>query len=941
MLFICMLLLTAACEASNGPILPRCKSATWLECVPKKPGLPLTMTFGTHACVMCKSSIKGAVFANPFPLIAGANSVAIRGYPFYVLSEKKLAPLQHYVIHTLGMIDAKITDVENNTFAGLSNLQKLSLDSNRLTNVKPTWFIGLKKLLVLSLSNNKIMYVEPGSFVHLAALNVLDLENNLLRFVDPAWLFGLKGRMMLSLRLNTINSISPGSFRQLSLTWLDLMGNDLSCLDGDVLRGQPELSALHISSGMLSSAYGIKPCEMKWSLRRMANYIRESATMVVEVPKFLFCARYIAYELSLGWMFDSMRNVPRNIELGRVNPGRSCGALDRSLSTISIQTPTVVLATDGSLADKLVPNTLEQCRQVWEYHGGITVTVGLVGSPIFRLLSIGNTSFEGVGMTFVQTHDTNTLTTTESGRNQKQTTHRNSSTRNIKNITCILLTKDEHTELFFTVPPVQCQTHSTLTTYSTDTDYSSSLSHYSDYSEKHDTSSELDDNTTPQESNIPEPEVRPETNRIHIVVLAVVGLAVSAFVVLVWKVCSSRSNVEDEGASDDAHIWTIPPDVTFPGLLRSASLPARPIKVVSDDAVSCMSLPATLNSIEPTYSEIPDDMAIAQRPLPGLPHTYCEISDDAISSIVRSSSLPAVTWTDRGDPDDAASCRSLPAVLQSIEPTYSEIPDHIAAAHRPLPALPRAKWEAPHHDVTPQHPLPASSHTYTEIPDESGLMPFYADDADFSFHVVGNTTTSSRHRSGRSIATYGLAEQTKVQRNNFYRKAPEEEGLRAHRQLRTALVSQTAEQGLRRYINVTDAMLSRRQHVTQSHIAFLTLPDAHWPLEISENGARITPRRASLPLVTLPNTYRPWDITGEISRMSMTPRGASLPLVTLPNTYWPWHIPSEGAHNTPRRACLPLVTLPNTYWPWHIRREGAPNTPRHAYLPLVTMPNTY
>ncbi|CAH1244048.1 LRRC15 [Branchiostoma lanceolatum] len=956
MLFL--LLLAAACAASNVSGFPQCKTAGWEECVPvtHQLGIVSILPSGNHACVMCEVINKGDASGSPFPFLSGAEGVAIRGHPFHVLSAKSLTPLDPSVVCTLVLIDAKITDVENNTFTGFSSLGQLSLDSNRLTHVKQTWFTGLENLLRLILSNNHIKQIDPGTFMHLTRLRLLDLENNLIQVVDPAWLFGPKGTTIMNLGLNEISSISPGSFQHLRLNWLDLSGNDLSCLDGEVFRGQPSLSMLRVSSGMLSSIHDANPHELLWSLHRLASWFRGSATMVVQVPSFLFCARHnrVNQELSFGWMFDSLSNMPRNIELGAVNPGRSCGDhLDRSLSTIFIQTPVVFLATGGSLADKLVPNTLEQCRQAWEYNRGITVTVGLVGTPTFRLVSLGkeNAAFEGVAMSFVQTQDSNALTTTEPGCSQKHSTHTNATHDNTKNITCILINKDKHTELFFTVPKVQCQTHTTTSTYRTGADHSSSPTHYSEPTEN-DNTSEPGDTSTLQVSNTPGPDMPPPTDHvlISVVVSVVVSLAVMSLTVLVWKLCSARSNTEDESASDDAHIWIIPPGVALPGLLRSASLPACPRKLTSDDAASCRSLPAVLQSIEPTYCGIPDDIAAAHRPLPGIPHIYTEVPDDAISGAVRSSSLPAVTCRREGAADDSASCRSLPAVLLSIEPIYNEIPDQTAVAQRPLPALPRKAWEIPDHEASARCPLFAQQHTYSEIPDdESGPMPFYTDAA-ASLHVVtnrrphrlafrDNTVASSRNRSGRSFATYGSAEETKAESNDFYRKAPEVQGIRSRRQLRTALVSQSADQGLRKYVNVTDAILSRGQNVTEAHIAFLTMHDAHQPWEVSGDGTRITPRRVSFPYVTLPNTYWPWEIPWEGTPNRSRP--ASLPQVTLPNTYWPWEIPGVETRNTPRRDSLPIVTLPNTYWPWEIPGDGTPNRSRRLSLPYVTLPNTY
>ncbi|KAI8481572.1 hypothetical protein Bbelb_406720 [Branchiostoma belcheri] len=843
-----------------------CKVAGWRVCVPLNGKVGQMEVSGT--CVVCKVLKQGVAPVSPFPFLAGARHVAIRGHPFHVLSANSLAPLENSVVLMLTLVEAKITDVKNNTFTGFSSLQTLSLTSNKLTNVRSTWFTGLKNLMSLTLSNNRIKQIEPGSFAKLTRLFILDLENNLLQIVEPGWLFGLKSIMVMNLGLNKIKSISPTSFQHIQPTWIDLSGNDLWSLDEDVFRGQSRLRSLHISSGMLPSAHDARPHDMMWSLYRLADAMTRSATLVVAVPRFLFCVSQhgVPTELSFWWVFDPSNNMLYDI----VPKSFACDILHRSLSTISIQTPVVVLATDDSLTEKLETNTLEQCRQVWEYDGGITM--GLVRRSTFRLVSLSkaNATFEGVGMSFVQTQDTNTLTTTESGY--------------------------------------------------------------------------------------------------------VAGLVLPPLVVLVKKLCSTGT-CEDERDSNDAHVWTVPLGAAFPDLLRSASLPACSGRMASDDVVSCRLMPAVLHSVQPTYSQIPDGLACAQRPLPSLPH------EDVISGVVRSASLPARTRGPGDASDDAASCRSLPAVLQSIEPIYSEIPDHMATAQRPLPPLPCTSREMSEQEAAAQCSLSVPAHTYSVILDEeeSDPVPFSANPAGFSLHVITNswqtrrafldvTTTSNRHRSGRSITTYGLVEQNIAQCNNIYRKALLEfQGIRARRNLRTGLVSQDTDQSVRTYANVTDGILSRGQEVTEAHIAFLTSPGVSGSWKFSGDVPRITPRRTSFPFVTIPNTYwpceipgdcthftlrrvslstatlpntsRPWGIPGEGTRN--TARCASLPTVTLPNTYWPWEVPGEETRNTRRRASLPTVTLPNTYWPWEVPGEGTRNTRRRASLPTVTLPNTY
>ncbi|KAI8486730.1 hypothetical protein Bbelb_354780 [Branchiostoma belcheri] len=652
------LLFATACAVPNGPRL--CKRTEWFECVPFT-GKPTGLASVTGVCVVCEVLNEDGASRSPVLFPAGAEEVAIRGYPFHVLSAEKLAQLDSSEIDTLALIDAKIVDVKNNTFSEFWGLRKMSLDSNRLTDVKQTWFTGLRSLLTLILSNNNIKQIEPGSFKDLTRLRILDLENNLLQAVDQGWLSGLRGSTILNLRSNAINSISPGSFKSLQLTWLDLRDNELSSLDKDVLWGQPWLSRFHASS--------------------------------------------------------------------------------------------------RSLAGKLNTNTPEQCRQVWEHDSGITV-------PLMS-------------------------------------------------------------------------------------------------------------STTGQDLEVAQ---APDHVLISINVSAAVVLVMSFLAVLLWKVRAARLNAEDDRASDDTHVWTIPPGVAFPGLLRSASLPTYSGKMASDDA---------------------------------------------------------------------ASCRSLPAVLHSIEPTYSEIPDDVACAHQgELHGL---------QDVS------VPTHTYSEIPDDEATGPIpFCSDAAFPLHVVtncrqnrrllaGNRITSSRQRSGRSIATYGSTGQANDQRNPYYRNASLVQGIRARRQLRTAQVSRP-DQGVGTYVNVMDGIMptywplqvpgeGTRYTARRVSLPTVTLPNTYWPWEIPGEGTRNTARRVSLPTVTLPNTYWPWEIPGEETRN--TARRVSLPTVTLPNTYWPWEIPEEGTLNTARRASLPTVTLPNTYWPWEIPGERTRNTPRRVSLPDVTLPNTY
>ncbi|XP_019618297.1 PREDICTED: uncharacterized protein LOC109465455 [Branchiostoma belcheri] len=352
----------------------------------------------------------------------------------------------------------------------------------------------------------------------------------------------------------------------------------------------------------------------------------------------------------------------------------------------------------------------------------------------------------------------------------------------------------------------------------------------------------------------------------------------------------------------------------------------REMKVRGEN-LSRLSLPAVLHTIDPTYSEIPDDIAAAHRPLPALPHTYSEIPDAATFGLVRSASFPPTSTTHGEVTSGEMVHMSLPSGLHSIEPTYSEIPDAVAAAWRPLPAIPRANWES-EGDVAASQSLPSRPHTYSEIPDDRDSGPVsalaHAGQACSEVHAVRNRGRNRLSYQNnvlstprRYIPTYGAARQIKARGVALYNCA-EVQGVRGGREPNA--------RGL-------------RHHGTPRRVSLptVTLPNTYWPWEIPGEGIPNTPRRASLPTVTPPNTYWPWEIPEEGTRN--TSRRASLPAVIPPNTYWPWEIPGEGTNNTAERALPP--TLPNNYWPWEIPGEGTRSTAQRGSLPAIIPPNTY
>ncbi|KAI8513790.1 hypothetical protein Bbelb_081140 [Branchiostoma belcheri] len=128
-----------------------------------------------------------------------------------------------------------------------------------------------------------------------------------------------------------------------------------------------------------------------------------------------------------------------------------------------------------------------------------------------------------------------------------------------------------------------------------------------------------------------------------------------------------------------------------------------------------------------------------------------------LSGLPRSVSLPVLSSPDDVIPDDAASCRSLPAALTSIQVTYCEIPDDIATAQRPLPALPthlsftdNATYALP--GLTSQGNLNSCTHQYGH----SLVVPCTSLPA--TIYSVNTTDSFALGSTNKPISLYGAAE---------------------------------------------------------------------------------------------------------------------------------------------------------------------------------------
>ena len=139
-----------------------------------------------------------------------------------VLQENDFAGLSN--LQTLYLDRGSLSSLDGNIFAGLSNLQRLYLDSNDLSSLDGNIFAGLSNLQRLYLDSNDLSSLDGNIFAGLSSLQVLSLKNNELRSMNVNAFAGLSNLQRLNLDGNDLLCLP----RSLNLPWDRVADGDLS-----------------------------------------------------------------------------------------------------------------------------------------------------------------------------------------------------------------------------------------------------------------------------------------------------------------------------------------------------------------------------------------------------------------------------------------------------------------------------------------------------------------------------------------------------------------------------------------------------------------------------------------------------------------------------------------------------------------------------------------
>ena len=125
-----------------------------------------------------------------------------------------------------GCISTNITSLLSGDFAGLTNLEHLSLDFQFLTALPAGIFAGLNSLRSVDLGSNDLASLRADVFAGLSALETIWLFENELTTLPANVFAGLRSLRELRLSYNKLTTLPAGIFAGLSLDVLHLHGNN-------------------------------------------------------------------------------------------------------------------------------------------------------------------------------------------------------------------------------------------------------------------------------------------------------------------------------------------------------------------------------------------------------------------------------------------------------------------------------------------------------------------------------------------------------------------------------------------------------------------------------------------------------------------------------------------------------------------------------------------
>lgn len=165
------------------------------------------------------------------------------------LNESSFANLP--AVHYIGLSNNQIVDIDVKSFSKLVVLEQLDLSNNLIEDIPNLLFVSNPDLTVLKLSNNSL---KTANGINTESLETLDVSYNQIREITERMFDEMPNLINLKISFNGLEVLHPNSLKELvELNELDLSNNLLVNIPYQIFANNPELTAINLSHNLIKN----------------------------------------------------------------------------------------------------------------------------------------------------------------------------------------------------------------------------------------------------------------------------------------------------------------------------------------------------------------------------------------------------------------------------------------------------------------------------------------------------------------------------------------------------------------------------------------------------------------------------------------------------------------------------------------------------------------